>query len=161
MERFSTLDIILATTGFALVVIIGTWAIWEASLAWAIVYLMGSLFGLLVIQSYLFCTKCPYCGKGCYLPNGKLAGLMFRSKKPEKHTPLELLAGPVAVVFAVFVPQYWLFKNLVLLVFFWLVVLAVLINVVVRFCPRCLNFNCPANRVPQEIRQRFEEREDV
>lgn len=160
-EQFPIFDVILTTAGFVIVIVIGSWAILSTSLMLAAIYFLASLFATLVVHSYSVCTKCPYCGKGCYLPNGKLAGFMFSPKKPGKYTSLEGLGALGSLAFAVLVPQYWLFKNPLLLVPFWLVILALLVDIVVRICPRCLNFNCLANRVPEEVRQRVKENQSV
>lgn len=54
-----------------------------------------------------------------------------------------------------FFPVYWLRFQWELLLLYFLSIGVVLLSIGLNECPRCLNFACPHNRVPDEVREAY------
>jgi hypothetical protein len=140
--------------------LIGSIAIARDSLKWVAVYIGIVLFFFLIIELRFVCTHCFYyiqskdCVKCIMLPG---MPKVFKdrpgpSKQFEK-TITFLGALPVFLF-----PIYWLISDLLLLGAY-AVAWALFFLTVQRYeCTRCINFECPVNRVPAEIKKDFKNR---
>ena len=107
-------SLLLISTSF----IIGLYATYLYSLIWAIIYGITLLSGMLSIL-FCYCAKCPCKETNCghYFP-GKLTRL-FPNRTPGKYKVWEKLGVFLPVILIIAIPQFWLFKNYLLLAIYW------------------------------------------
>ena len=117
-------------------------AIFQSSVIWTLIYLVGILLSCLVII-YSFCTKCPCRKTDCgHIIPGKL--IRFFPPRPEgPYTFRDRTGVVVPLVFMIVFPQFWLLMHPVYFSLFaalWLIAAAD-----IRFfvCKGCTNCFCP------------------
>ncbi len=102
--------ILIATIGF------GFYGISLNSPAAAVIYLSGC-FILLILFTYVYCTKCPIRGRCVHVLMGLITRLMPR-RREAPYMPYELLGTFAFFGFVAFFPLYWLIQNTPLLIVF-------------------------------------------
>jgi hypothetical protein len=146
IEKFPLFGKILMRIGFYGYIIIGAYSIFLVNTLWAFIYigfiLLGFTFGLL----YCLCSHCPYPFKysDClFLPSGVVKKICkFRS---EPMNILEKIGFIIVIIGSVAIPQYWLFKNYLILIIFWIFCLPTLAGLMCYLCKRCHHLSCPFN----------------
>lgn len=140
--------------------LIASIAIIRDSLNWVAVYIGISLFFFLIVEFRFFCTHCFYYirSKGC-VKYMMLSGVpkIFKNRHGP-HSPFEKAITVLGALCVFFFPIYWLIKDPLLLGAY--IVAWVLFFLTARRyeCVRCVNFECPMNRVPAEIQKDFKKR---
>ncbi|AKB73407.1 hypothetical protein MSLAZ_0146 [Methanosarcina lacustris Z-7289] len=137
--------------------LIGSIAIARDSLKWVAVYIGIALFFFLVIEFRFACTHCLYYirSKGC-VKCMMLHGVpkIFKAH-PGPHSPFEKVMTVFGALAMFLFPVYWLVRDPLLLggyVVSW----ALFFLTARRYeCVRCINFECPMNRVPGEVKKRI------
>lgn len=117
-----------------------------ASIAYYSIWLsIVSLFTIVMsflIISVFYCSKCKCRDKCNHLILGKIS-ILFTKSNPGKYTFNNLIAGvivPMLIVIAL--PQYWLFKQPVLLISYWIIFAFAGLEIYFFICTRCLNDKC-------------------
>ncbi len=131
---------------FTLALVVGLMGIAHSAPTAAALYamLLGAA-ALTVCGTY--CAKCPCRKKAC---GHLLPGLIARILPARRQTPystFDLVLTAAALAAMVLFPQPWLTRLPVLLVLFWLLVIAAAAEILGRVCPRCRNPHCPVKTV--------------
>lgn len=123
---------------------------------WPFVYL-----GLCLLHAgIMFSIKCPHCPY-YRLGTGAHRCFMFwgvpkvYAPRPGPESRLVGVYAPIGMAVLAFFPVYWLTFQWELLLLYFLAIGAVLLSIGLNECPRCLNFACPHNDVPQEVRAAY------
>ncbi|MCC4770577.1 hypothetical protein FXV91_10385 [Methanosarcina sp. DH2] len=142
--------------------LIGSIAIARDSLKWVAVYIGIALFFFLIIEFRFACTHCLYYirSKGC-VKCMMLSGVpkIFKAR-PGPHSPFEKAMTALGALPMFLFPVYWLIRD-PLLLGAYIVAWALFFLTARRYeCIRCLNFECPMNRVPAGVKDEFEKSDD-
>ncbi len=93
---------------------------------------------------YFYCRKCPHVALGTcrHVIPGPIVKAMFKPVEPSNYKLWEMALA--LIPFAVFIifPQFWLLKNIPLVIIFWTLMLLGGILVRTSVCPKCQNVNC-------------------
>jgi len=122
-------------------ILIGFFSIGYHSLLMGILYLLITIISSVSVL-YFYCAKC-YCRfNSCvHIFPGKLTRhLPFRDQG--EYTRQDYLGTiiPISIIFLF--PQFWLLKNLTLFVFFWISLLAGVVQINTFLCRTCENKRC-------------------
>lgn len=142
--------------------LIGSIAIARHSIKWVGVYAGIALIFFLIVELRFACTHCLYYirSKGC-VKCMILPGMpkLFKAR-PGSHSPFEKAMIVLGALPVFLFPVYWLVRDPILLVAY-IVSWALFFLTAQRYeCIRCINFECPVNRVPAGMKKEFEKRND-
>ena len=144
-QSYGTISLGLIATDISLAVVI----IFEASWVWGIMYLVICLVSSVSIL-YAFCAKCS-CREHCgHVLPGKASGI-FKNRLQGPYSPFELIITCLALLLLVGTPQPWLMKNVLVMVFFWMIILIAVIQIRAVVCKACDNVCCPINSKTSKI----------
>ncbi len=110
--------------------------------------LMGLLYVVIcvvasVIVVYAFCAKCPCRLHDCaHVLPGKLTTLL-PPRQAGPYTALDIVGMSVPLLLIFLFPQFWLWKNTIFLVIFWVLCIVASIEIVCYVCKGCQNKYCP------------------
>lgn len=141
--------------------LIGSIAIARDSLKWVAVYIGIALFFFLVIELRFSCTHCSYyiLNKGrvkCMTLSGVTK--IFKAR-PGPHSPFEKTIVLLGALPMFLFPVYWLIRD-PLLLGAYIVAWTLFFLTARRYeCVRCINFECPMNRVPASVKEEFKKRD--
>ncbi|AKB34461.1 hypothetical protein MSSIH_3771 [Methanosarcina siciliae HI350] len=138
--------------------LIGSIAIARDSLKWVAVYIGIALFFFLVIEFRFACTHCLYYirSKGC-VKCMMLSGVpkIFKAR-PGPHSSFEKAMTILGALPMFLFPVYWLVRDPLLLGAYGVSWVLFFLTARRYECVRCLNFECPMNRVPSDVKKEFE-----
>jgi hypothetical protein len=128
-------------------------AIAKNSLGWAIVFIgIGAGSSSTILRFY--CTRCPH-----YTRDEKLLKCIFFwgipkffSKRPGKLLVSDKVITVGAAAVLLLFPVYWLLMTPGLLIVYGLSLIGFGAAIYRNECHRCTYFECPANRVPEAIK---------
>lgn len=91
---------------------------------------------------YSYCCKCVCRLSNCghFLP-GKVTK-MLPKRKQGKYNLIDYVGVMIPLLIIVLYPQIWLIKNAFLLVLFWLLLIAAVIEILSCVCTKCDNTRC-------------------
>lgn len=138
--------------------LIGSVAIARDSLKWVAVYIVIALFFFLVIELRFACTHCSYYirSKSC-VKCMMLSGVPKTFKaRPGPHSPIEKAILVLGALPIFLFPVYWLIRDPLLLGAYFVAWTLFFLTARRYECVRCINFECPMNRVPAGVRERYE-----
>lgn len=150
--RFS--DFMFYTALFAVPPLTALLAISKTSVGWLLVYLAVCLAMVAVILKF-FCTRCPHYTRG----NGRLKCVFFWglpkffAPRPGSLEPRDKAAAFIAPAVVVLFPLYWLLLQPGLLVIYILSASVAVVALRRMECERCTYFECPSNKVPEELKK--------
>jgi len=155
--RYTSLDYIYWNLFAAIPLITAFMAIFKSSLTWALVYILVFLAQFLIVEYRFFCSHCPH-----YCQDGHTTKCLFIRGVPKyfkaRPFPLTLLDKFMMILgFLVILlfPIYWLFFQPLLLVIYLLSWTVFGLTLKRYECNRCIYFNCPANSVPNNLRDQY------
>jgi hypothetical protein len=127
---------------FAISIVAGCISILGESMSMGLLYVGIMLIAPLIVI-YSFCSKCICRLDGCgHLLPGKLTKyLPEREQGPYTFWDIFWTVIPLIVLFLF--PQFWLWKNKILVVIFWSSCLIGLFELLLFVCKNCTNENCP------------------
>lgn len=151
--RYRLSDFLFYTGLLTVPLITAVLAVAKNSLWWTIVFI-GIGAGSAVIILRFYCTRCPH-----YTRDEKFLKCIFFwgfpkffSKRPGKldvsDKVITICAATVLIVF----PVYWLLLTPGLLIVYWLSLIGFGAAIYRNECHRCIYFECPANRVPEGLK---------
>jgi hypothetical protein len=121
-------------------VLVGLYGILPYSVTAAGIYLAGSI-AVFLIFVYAFCAKCPVRDNCTHILQGMVTHLLpGRTTGP--YAGGDLLGLVLFFGFVALFPQYWLIRNLMLLVLFWILFLGNLVITHYGCCKGCGNIYC-------------------
>ena len=128
-------------------------AILENSIWWMIVF-AGIGVGCAVLILRFYCTRCPhYTREGKNLKCIFFWGLpKFFKKRPGALDIVDKLITFSATFVLLIFPVYWLLMEPGLLIVYILALIGFGAAIYRNECERCLYFECPANKVPEKIK---------
>jgi len=154
IETFSLAEKILMRLGFYGLMVIGAYGIFLEDILWGFIYSVFVVLGLNFGLSHFLCRHCPY-----PYHHSDCLFVPFRVIK-RQHAPssapmgLRDKIGFLAVMAGfILIPQYWLWRNVGVLIAFWIVCLPTIAAFVFHFCRRCQHFECPLNRVSEKSKK--------
>ena len=131
---------IIALILFLAAFLAGLYGILQYSVTAGGIYLVGSI-AVFLIFVYAFCAKCPVRDDCTHVLQGMLTHCMpGRTTGPYSRS--DLLGLLLFFGFVALFPQYWLMKNLVLMVLFWILFLGNLVITHFMCCKGCGNIYC-------------------
>jgi len=150
IETFSFTEKFIFRAGFSSVFVIALYGIYLESITWGLIYAIY-LFLVLIVILGCFCAYCPYPYRysDCLLLPYGLIKKLFKAR-PGPISTLEKSVLIVTMIGMIAIPQYWLFKNLTLLIMFWILFILISVPFPFYICKRCQNYNCPQNYARKE-----------
>jgi len=145
-DGFTLAEKILLPGSWYIYVFIGAYAMFMESIPWGLIFLAFCTLGFFVGILYTLCAHCPYPYEysDCLFFPHKFIKKLFRHR-PGPLAILDKIGLCVSLAGAVIFPQYWLFKNPVLLILFWVFCIPAWASLPLYLCKRCRNFECPIN----------------
>lgn len=137
---------------------IGIYAIilYAESLLWVVGYILIFLVHMSIIYK-MKCTHCSY----YMLPGDKLHCMwlwgvpkIFEAKS-DPESGFNKIYVPIGMAIVAFFPVYWLLKNWVLLVLYFVSIAVLVLSLFLFTCSKCTYFGCTHNQVSQELRDRY------
>jgi len=129
---------------------VGAYAVFLHNSAWGWIYVAVVVLGQAFLVLPNLCGHCPYPHEhnDCLLIPAGLVRKLIPYAGPEigKGGVMAMAVGGAG---SVLIPQFWLFREPMLLFLFWAALLAFLAYFMLYLCKRCRHTNCPANRVPE------------
>lgn len=133
----SILSTILLNLGF----LTGIWAMFSISPFWGFVYVEIVIISPFVI-SYLWGKRCSSKDRVCeHSVVQKLSSLMMKKEK-ETYSLREFLITMTVIVITLFLPQYWLMKNMFFMGLFWSFIGVGILEMRIGVCKGCKNRQC-------------------
>jgi hypothetical protein len=128
---------------------VALYAMFRHDALWAWIYLAFVVLGQLFLALPALCAHCPYPYKhnDCLLLPADMVRSLLTYRGP-RLSKGEKAALTIALAGTVIMPQYWLFREPVLLILFWALLLPFLGFFQFYLCKRCRHTGCPANRIP-------------
>jgi len=123
---------------------------------WPFVYI-----GLCLLHAgIMFTIKCPHCPY--YKADGKTHQCFMFWGIPKIYKPrpgpekrIVSIYAPIGMAVLTFFPVYWLRFQWELLFLYLLSIVVILTSIGLNECPRCLNFQCGHNKVPEQVRKAY------
>ncbi len=142
-NKFNLKEITLMRVGYYGYQLVGFLAILKENLVLSILYLLFIIGGSFLVF-YCLCTHCPHQfmhGKCTFVPFG-LQKKLFKFK-PRKMNVFEIIGHNLITKGAIIIPQFWLYKDLKLLIIFWILCLPTILRLSFYHCKKCQNYGCP------------------
>ena len=99
---------------------------------------------------FAYCAKCDARDNYCsHLFPGK-ATRWLPSRKPGPYSLADIFVTAVSLAAIIIFPQFWLWQNKAVLLFFWTLSVMATIEILLRVCPDCRNHNCMMCKNPIE-----------
>ena len=145
IEKFSLCEKIFLRIVFYGVIIIGAYGIYSESRVWGFLYL-GFLLAGTIILLFSLCSHCPYPHKysECLIISPWVMKKISKFN-PEPMSSVKKTGSLIMLGGMIIIPQFWLGKNITLLVLFWLFCVPAFIIFPLYFCKRCRHVHCPYN----------------
>ena len=128
-------------------------AIARHSMQWAVLYVFFAI-GMLALVLKFYCTRCPH-----YKREGKVVKCLFIwglpklfASRPGALNKIDITVAFGAALLLALFPVYWLILEPGLLIIYGLSFSTLLAAVRRSECERCIYFECPANKVPESLR---------
>lgn len=147
IDSFSLAQILIMRTAWYGLVGIGITAIALHSYTWAVVYFAVTLAAFTLGIMPALCAHCPYPAERdtCLFIPPRFITKFYPYKGPDmsfKESFITILGLAIVVIF----PQYWLNKNIILQVSFWIICLPAIGAFPLFYCKRCRHTGCPMNQ---------------
>lgn len=121
--------------------LIGLFAVLTTSITMGLIYLF-LIVSLFLVIVYSYCCKCSCREHSCgHVLPGKITKYLPK-RKQSKYTTLDILSVLVSFLIMVIFPQFWLFKNLLLLLAFWSLLIIAIMEILLLVCTVCKNEKC-------------------
>jgi len=112
----------------------------------------------LLHAAIMYTIKCPHCAyykmessrHRCFIWWG--APKIYKPR-PGPESRFVGIYAPIGILVVTLFPAYWLWFQWELLVVYLFSVAGLLASIAMNECPRCANFDCPHNEVPEEVRK--------
>ena len=131
---------------------VGAYAVFLHNWAWGWIYVAVVVLGQALLVLPNLCGHCPYPRErnDCLLLPAGLVRKLVPYGGPEigKGGRLAMAVGGAG---AVLIPQFWLFREPLLLLLFWAALLPLLAYFTLYLCKRCRHTGCPTNRVSKTL----------
>lgn len=152
-ERYTFIDFLYYITLLAVPAFTAFYAVANHSRVWMIFYLVLCLAAGIVILRF-YCTHCPH-----YTRESRTIRCIFMWGIPKffasRPGPLSLSDKAVALlvpIILVIFPLYWLLQQPGLMIIFILSLIVFLSTVRKNECRRCIYFDCPVNKAPEDLK---------
>ncbi|MBU0698748.1 MAG: hypothetical protein ABIK98_00115 [Pseudomonadota bacterium] len=151
--RYSFSDFLFYICLLSVPVITAVLAIYKNSVWWTIAF-AGLFVSVTALILRFYCTRCPhYTREGKTLTCIFFWGLpKFFKKRPGKLDAVDMVVTFGATALLLVFPLYWLLMEPGLLIVYLLSLVGFGAAIYRHECKRCIYFECPANRVPEAIK---------
>lgn len=153
--RYSFSDFLFYMCLLAVPFVTAALSILRNSVWWTMAYI-GLAVGATALILKFYCTRCPhYTREGKYLKCIFFWGLpKFFNKRPGKLDAADMVVTFSTTIGLLIFPLYWLWLERGLLIIYLLSLIGLGTAIYRHECRRCIFFECPANQVPQEVKNR-------
>ena len=147
-KTFSSRDKLLFRIGFYGFIIVGTFGISVLESVYiGMAYFTYSLIGLFLGVLYFLCSHCPhvYVYNDCLFYPPVILKKLYKFRK----SPMTLIdkTGFICLMGSfVVLPNVWIWKNIFIMVIFWVFALLTLLGLFLYVCRHCQNTSCPFNQ---------------
>jgi len=130
---------------FSINILIGAYSIFQSNI------MVGFVYILLFISSsflmvYSYCAKCISCETKCAHPQFGYLRKYLPKRKIEQYKAYDYLGVLLFIIIAIALPQYWLWKNNMLFVLYWIISIILAVGIGTKLCPKCENKFCKMNK---------------
>lgn len=148
IDRFSSKEKFLMRSGWLAFMIVGVFGIYRQNPLWAYLYAAWGILGFSLVVLPFLCAHCPYPYQlsTCLFLPPKLIQRLYAYRGPQVSTA-EKIASGAALAGMVVIPQFWLVRDIPLLVLFWIVGVPSMAAFPLHYCSRCRHHGCPMNNV--------------
>ncbi len=145
---FSIWEKLYAQLSFNGGIIIGAYGLLQHSKALAVIYVLYSYVGILLLMRYTVCPRCPHLHEAgdCLQLHPSLTKRII---SPNRKGPLNIYEKFLFVIVLygiLIIPIYWIASNLIVLILFLLFYGVMLLGLWLYFCRNCKNTSCIQNR---------------
>ncbi len=146
--KFSIKEKLYAQLSFNGGVIIGAYGLLQHSNTLAVIYLLYSYVGILLLMRYTVCPRCPHLhvAGDCLQLHPSLTKRIIAPNRKGPLNIYEKLLFVIVLYGILIIPIYWIASNLVILILFLLFYGGMLLSLWFYFCRDCKNTICIQNR---------------
>jgi hypothetical protein len=110
-------------TGLAVCILFGTFTLYVHNNLLPLIYLAYSIC-VIIAHTYLYCTRCVYYGKDCYIFGGRISKKYFKARHNGPMDPDDAITASLWMMVALFpLPFLLYYQDIILasiyLIFFW------------------------------------------
>ena len=122
---------------------------WVISIIWRDSYIAAFIYMILFISWYItilwaYCSKCP-CHFNCtHVYMGWVASKIFKTKKTSRSS-IDYVINTLLLIALLIYPQFWLKDHFIIIISFWIIMIALGPVIMPVFCPECENTSCPVH----------------
>ncbi len=111
------------------------------STTFALLYLLIVNFSFFIIV-YSYCTKCKCHKNNCMHIIPGLITKILPKRKTGKYLLRDYAGVFIPFVLIISIPQYWLIKNMLLFILYWLLFIIAIVEINRIICKKCENYYC-------------------
>jgi hypothetical protein len=147
-DRFSLKEKFVMRIGWLGFTAVGAYGIYRIDPPWAILYAIWGLMAFALVVLPFLCAHCPYPYQlsTCLLLPPEWVRRAYTYRGPQIGTAEKIAAG-AALGSMVVIPQFWLVRDIPLLLLFWVVAAPAIAVFPLHYCSRCRHHGCPMNKV--------------
>jgi hypothetical protein len=130
--------------------LIGAYSIFIYNRLAAFIYILVVTAGY-VLNVYYYCRKCPHItDDSCrFVVFSKIARLFPDNMIGKPYSTVDVVIIWLPRLFMFFFPRAWLFRQKILFIVFWVLILVALYLWVTRVCRTCRNEKCPFRKMSE------------
>ncbi|MFC1766936.1 hypothetical protein ACFLZ2_00060 [Candidatus Margulisiibacteriota bacterium] len=143
--RWNPLDRILNIIGLIAWIGFGIFTLYVHNNLLPYIYAAFSI-GVIIMHTYLYCTRCKHYGENCYISGGMLAKKLFKSRHMGPIDPDDSICASLWLLVALFPIPFLLYYQSWLLIFIYLIIVTSwFLQHSQTACPKCENDWCGLN----------------
>jgi hypothetical protein len=147
LDRFSLKDKFFMRIGWLGFMAVGAYGIYRQDPIGAFLYIAWGVLGFALVVLPFLCAYCPYPYQlsSCLFMPPQLVTRFYAPRGLPIPAGKKIAAGAALASMAL-IPQFWLFRDIPLLLLFWLIAAPVIAAFPLHYCSRCRHSGCPMNR---------------
>ncbi|MFX1274755.1 MAG: hypothetical protein ACFFBP_09405 [Promethearchaeota archaeon] len=132
---------------------------------WIAIYLIFMSIFYFIWENRILCSHCPYYNQEgkflrCHTHYGFYKLWQYHPESMNQSEKIQWLSGIVIsfiypLIFLILGKQYFLFLLSIVGIIVWIFI------ILTRSCKSCINFSCPFNRVPENVKKEYLKQNDV
>ena len=143
--NWNLFDRIINIAGLALWIGFGTFALYLHNNLLPYIYFIFSI-GVVIAHAYLYCTRCKYYGKNCYISCGLLSKKLFKNRHLGPLEPDDSICASLWFLVFIFpVPFLLYYQDWILIIIYLIISISWFIQHNKTACPKCENTWCALN----------------
>ena len=130
---------------FTINILVGAYSIFQSNIMYSIIYTLLFISGSFLMV-YSYCAKCISCDNKCAHPQFGYLRKYLPKRKIEQYKVYDYLGVVLFIIIAVVLPQYWLWKNTLLFLCYWIISITMAVGIGTKLCSKCENKFCKMNK---------------